>query len=71
LVVKPTVEPIPANFPADGYLTSRNVPKDPWGRDFIYLAPGRKGESFEIICYGTDGEPGGEGDKADISTSEL
>lgn len=71
LVSKATTEPVPASFPQDGYLTSRNVPKDPWNREFIYLAPGRKGESFEIICYGSDGEPGGDSDQADLSTSEL
>lgn len=71
LVRKAATEPVPTSFPADGYLTSRNVPKDEWGHEFIYLAPGRKGESFEIISYGSDGEPGGDGDAADFSTSDL
>lgn len=71
LVVRASTPPVPTSFPADGYLTSRNAPKDEWNRDFIYLSPGRKGESFEIISYGSDGEPGGEGDAADLSTSSL
>lgn len=71
LVSRPTREPIPANYPADGYLDSRSVPRDPWGNEFIYLVPGRRGEPFEIITYGSDGEPGGENDAADISTSDL
>ena len=71
LVTKAVTEPVPASFPPDGYLTSRNVPKDEWNHDFIYLCPGRKGESFEIISYGSDGEPGGDGDAADLSTSNL
>jgi general secretion pathway protein G len=71
LVARPTREPVPANYPAEGYLDSRNVPLDPWGHEYIYLAPGRRGESFEIITYGSDGEPGGENDAADISTSDL
>ena len=71
LVARPTREPIPANYPAEGYLDSRSVPRDPWGHEFIYLALGRRGESFEIITYGSDGEPGGSDDAADISTSDL
>ena len=71
LVEKTTVEPVPQSFPPEGYLTSRNVPKDGWNRDFIYLVPGRKGEPYEIISYGSDGEPGGKDDAADISTSDL
>ncbi len=71
LVVKPTTDPIPQQYPADGYMESRKLPKDPWNNDYIYLIPGRAGEVFEIISYGSDGEPGGEGDAADISSSEL
>ena len=71
LVRLPDREPIPRKYPRDGYLTSRIVPKDPWKRPFIYLAPGRGGESYEIISYGSDGEPGGEDDAADLSSSAL
>ncbi len=69
LVAKPTTDPIPANYPQDGYLDTLVLPRDPWGHEFVYLIPGRHGESFEIISYGADGEPGGEGDNADISSS--
>jgi general secretion pathway protein G len=71
LVVKPVSDPIPQQYPADGYLESRKVPKDPWNNDYIYLIPGRSMEAFEIISYGSDGEPGGKGDAADISSSGL
>lgn len=71
LVSRATTDPVPASFPRDGYLTSLNVPKDEWGREYIYLTPGRSGESYEIISYGSDSEPGGEGDAADLSTSKL
>jgi general secretion pathway protein G len=71
LVAKPASAPIPENYPAEGYLDSRRVPRDPWNNEFIYLVPGRKNEPFEIISYGSDGEPGGTGDAADISSSEL
>jgi general secretion pathway protein G len=71
LINKPTLPPIPASFPQDGYLDTRQLPRDPWKNEFIYLTPGRRGEAFEIISYGSDGQPGGEGDAADLSSSDL
>lgn len=71
LVRIPDREPIPRSFPRDGYLKSRVLPEDPWKRPYIYLAPGRGGESYEVISYGSDGEPGGEDDAADLSSSAL
>jgi type II secretion system protein G len=48
------------------YLT-KNVPKDPWGRFYLYRYPGSSGKaSFSILSYGSDGEPGGTGTAADI-----
>ena len=70
LVEKPTTDPVPENYPDEGYLDTRTVPKDPWNKEYIYLAPGQHGESFEIISYGSDGEPGGEKDAADLSSSD-
>jgi len=70
LVEKPTIEPIPANYPPNGYLDSRTLPKDPWGNDYVYIIPGRNGELFEVICYGADGEEGGDGYNADLTTSK-
>ena len=71
LVSKPVTDPVPQQYPTEGYLESRKMPKDPWNHDYIYLVPGRNGEAFEIISYGSDGEPGGDGDAADLSTSGL
>ena len=71
LVKKPTQEPVPPNYPEGGYLKSLEVPKDPWGREFIYLCPGSAGEAYEVISYGQDGEEGGAGEAADISSSRL
>ena len=69
LVIKPSTDPVPEKYPEEGYLDSRTLPKDPWGNDFIYLIPGRNGETFEIISYGSDGEPEGQGDAADLSSA--
>ena len=38
---------------------------------YLYFAPGRNGEAFEILSYGSDAQPGGEGDASDISSSSL
>ena len=43
---------------------------DPWENEFIYLSPGLHGD-FDLIAYGNDGEPGGEGDNLDINNWEL
>ncbi len=69
LVAKPTTPPIPANYRPNGYLDSKTVPKDPWGGDYVYLTPGSGGEPFEIICYGADGDEGGEGYAEDLSSA--
>ncbi|UTW60515.1 type II secretion system major pseudopilin GspG [Kordiimonas sp. SCSIO 12603] len=44
----------------------KNLKKDPWGNDYVYLIPGENG-AFDIMSYGADGRPGGEGLNADIS----
>jgi general secretion pathway protein G len=69
LIRKPAQDPVPENYPEDGYLAALSLPRDPWNHAYIYLVPGRKGEPYEVICYGSDGEPGGKGEAADISSS--
>ena len=71
LVKKPDQEPVPQNYPEGGYLNSRSLPLDPWKRPYIYLCPGRQNEPFEILTYGADGEPGGDGANADISSADA
>lgn len=66
---KPTTEPIPARYPAGGYI--EKLRPDPWGNPYVYLIPGSDGEKFEIISYGADGEPGGVEERTDISSSDL
>lgn len=46
------------------------VPLDPWGNQYFYR-PDSNGMTFEIGTYGSDGQPGGEGDAADISNKTL
>ena len=51
------------------YLQPPVVPKDPWGNDYVYTSPGEHGD-FDLTSYGADGEPGGEGENADINSWE-
>jgi general secretion pathway protein G len=67
----PTLPPVPREYPAEGYLESRRLPADPWGTPYVYLIPGRRGEVFEVLSYGSDGEEGGAADAADISSASL
>ncbi len=69
LVQKPVRGPIPTRYPENGYLSTRELPLDPWGHPYIYLIPGRQGEVFEILTYGADGEEGGSGGDEDLSSA--
>ncbi|STX29015.1 type II secretory pathway protein LspG [Legionella beliardensis] len=61
LVEKPTSNPTPRDWKQ--YLKS--VPKDPWGRDYLYLNPGEHGE-IDVFTLGANGQPGGTGKDAEI-----
>jgi general secretion pathway protein G len=50
----------------DGPYLEKSVPKDPWGRDYLYTYPG-KNYTFEIVSFGADGKEGGEGENQDIN----
>lgn len=42
------------------------LPRDPWGRAWVYLAPGSANQdSYDLYTTGRDGAPGGEGEDAD------
>lgn len=70
LVEKPETGTVPKKWKEGGYLEKGRVPKDPWGNEFVYLSPGLKGD-FDIISYGLDGAPGGEGENKDINNWEI
>jgi general secretion pathway protein G len=48
------------------YLDSSEVPKDPWGNDYVYRSPGAEGGDFDLLSLGSDGRSGGEGSASDI-----
>ncbi len=67
LVRKPSGDPQPKNYRPEGYLQGGVVPKDPWGEDYQYRAPGEHNPySFDLWTFGADGRPGGDGNDADI-----
>ncbi len=63
LVSKPSGQPLAKNWKTGGYL--ERMIKDPWGNEYQYLNPGNHG-IIDIYSMGRDGQPGGEGDDADI-----
>lgn len=65
LITKPTSGKVPKNWRKGGYLQA--VPKDPWGTPFLYLSPGVH-DDYDLVSNGSDGEPGGEGEEADIQS---
>ena len=70
LIEKPSTEPVPMNWKEKGYLAKAKIPKDPWGREYLYLSPGIH-DDYDIISYGADGAPGGDGKNRDINSWEL
>ena len=63
LVNRPAAPPVPGNWKQGGYL--ERLPRDPWGSDYQYLAPGVKGE-IDVFSLGADKARGGDGNAADI-----
>lgn len=53
----------------DGPYLKKDLPVDPWNKPYVYKSPGEHGP-FDIVSYGADGTPGGEGDNRDITSWE-
>jgi len=68
LVQEPTSQPEPRNWRQ--YM--RSIPKDPWGNEYQYLSPEDiDGNRPRIFTLGADGQPGGEGENAEISNFDI
>ena len=50
----------------DGPYLPQDAPLDPWGHAYGYKYPGDHGDEPDLISYGADGQPSGEGEDADI-----
>jgi len=68
LVNKPAVGEVPTHWREGGYVPK--IPNDPWSHPYVYLSPGAHGE-YDLLSYGADGEPGGEGKNADIESWNI
>jgi general secretion pathway protein G len=54
----------------DGPYLRKDVPDDPWRRAYVYRAPGEHGD-YDLMSYGLDGAPGGEGENADVVSWQV
>ena len=68
LVKKPSDATL-TNYRAEGYV--KQLAKDPWGRDYVFVAPGTNGAPYDLYTLGADGQVGGEGVDADINAREI
>ncbi|MEM7228099.1 MAG: type II secretion system protein GspG [Planctomycetota bacterium] len=50
----------------DPYLNGEDDIVDPWNRRYVVIIPGDKNPDFDVVSYGKDGEPGGEGENEDV-----
>jgi general secretion pathway protein G len=50
----------------NGPYLAKEIPLDPWGKAYLYKNPGTRGRDFDIISYGSDGQPGGTDSAADV-----
>lgn len=63
----PVVGESPANW--KGPYLRQIVPLDPWGRAYVYTAPGTINQpSYDLYSLGKDGTVGGEGESADVTS---
>jgi len=62
-------KPASANGWAGPYLKGSGIPADPWGNPYRYANPGPNG-GIEILSLGGDGQPGGDGENADIRNAQ-
>lgn len=61
----PLQEPRPVTW--RGPYLRKEVPLDPWGHPYIYKSPGEQNPAgYDLVSYGADGQPGGEGEAADV-----
>jgi general secretion pathway protein G len=51
----------------NGPYLAKDIPPDPWGRPYVYRSPGEHGE-YDLFTLGRDGQPGGSGDAADVTS---
>ena len=53
--------------PGGPYLPKADDIIDPWGNQFIIISPGEVNADYDVLSYGKDAAPGGEGMNLDIT----
>jgi len=53
----------------NGSYLKKGLPNDPWKRPYVYESPGQHGD-YDLVSYGADGAPGGEGENKDVNSWE-
>jgi general secretion pathway protein G len=61
----------PTASPSAPYFLKPDQVNDPWNNPYAFIAPGPDGHPYEIVTYGSDRQPGGEGEAADLSSTAL
>lgn len=57
--------------PIDPYYLKPDQLLDPWNNRFLLIVPGPSGHPYEVLSYGADGQPGGDGPDSDLSSVDL
>jgi general secretion pathway protein G len=68
LTTQPT-DPSIHHWRPGGYL--QHVSKDPWGNDYQYTSPGTHVKDYDLYSLGADGQPGGDGNDADVGNWNM
>jgi general secretion pathway protein G len=69
LRTEPSIEPRPRNW--RGPYLRRAVPLDPWDSPYVFVSPGEvNATGFDLLSFGADGQPGGDGENADVLSWE-
>ena len=50
-----------------GPYLKKLVPNDPWGAPYAYKSPGEHGD-YDLLSFGSDGQLGGSGEAADVTS---
>lgn len=61
----------PADVPSwQGPYLEDQLPKDPWGKEYVYKSPVSNLQGFALYSLGADGKEGGEGLDAEVGILE-
>ena len=67
LRARPEGEPAARNW--RGPYLRKEVPRDPWGRAYLYRSPGEvNAEGYDLLSLGRDGVTSGDGEDGDITS---